>query len=174
MTNHDVASTSPIRSEWGLFIDGTMRDSATPMCDVIDPASGRVIAGVASATAEDAETAVAAAAVAQPAWAVRAPRTRSEIFGPVAPIITFHNTDTMIASVNDSDAGLAAYVYSRDLAKGLRTAERIEAGMVGVNRGAISDPAAPFGGMKASGLGREGGLGGLHEFSETQYIAAQW
>jgi succinate-semialdehyde dehydrogenase/glutarate-semialdehyde dehydrogenase len=70
--------------------------------------------------------------------------------------------------------GLAAYVYGRDLARTLRVAERIESGMVGINRGFMSDPAAPFGGMKQSGLGREGGRDGIYEFCETQFIAAQW
>lgn len=100
--------------------------------------------------------------------------TRAEIFGPVAPVIPFTDHDEMIANANDTEMGLAAYVYSQDLSKALNTAERIEAGMVGVNRGAMSDPAAPFGGMKQSGLGREGSTEGIYEFCETQYIAASW
>jgi succinate-semialdehyde dehydrogenase / glutarate-semialdehyde dehydrogenase len=102
------------------------------------------------------------------------PITREEIFGPVAPVIPFSEHDEMIGHANDTEMGLAAYVYTRDLAKGLRTAERLESGMVGVNRGAMSDPAAPFGGMKQSGLGREGASEGIYEFCETQYIAASW
>jgi len=70
--------------------------------------------------------------------------------------------------------GLSAYVYSTDLGRALNVAERLESGMVGVNRGAVSDPAAPFGGMKQSGLGREGASEGIYEFTETQYIAASW
>ena len=70
--------------------------------------------------------------------------------------------------------GLAAYVYTEDLGKGMRTAEALESGMVGLNRGAMSAPAAPFGGMKQSGLGREGASEGIYEFCETQYIAASW
>ena len=100
--------------------------------------------------------------------------THEEVFGPVAPVITFTDHDEMIAHANDTEMGLAAYVFTEDLAKGLATAERIEAGMVGVNRGAMSDPAAPFGGMKQSGLGREGASEGIYEFCETQYIAASW
>ncbi|MEQ8842118.1 MAG: NAD-dependent succinate-semialdehyde dehydrogenase [Acidimicrobiales bacterium] len=100
--------------------------------------------------------------------------TREEIFGPVAPVIPFDDHDEMVTHANDTEMGLAAYVYTRDLAKGLAVAERIEAGMVGVNRGAMSDPAAPFGGMKQSGLGREGASEGIYEFCETQYIAASW
>ena len=100
--------------------------------------------------------------------------TREEIFGPVAPVIPFADHDAMVAHANDTEMGLAAYVYTEDLAKGLRTAERLESGMVGLNRGATSDPAAPFGGMKQSGLGREGASEGIYEFCETQYIAASW
>ena len=103
-----------------------------------------------------------------------APITREEIFGPVAPVVSFTDTDTMIAAANDTEMGLIGYVYTEDLAKGLRVSERIEAGMVGLNRGAVSDPAAPFGGMKQSGLGREGSSEGIYEFCETQYIATNW
>ncbi len=103
-----------------------------------------------------------------------APITREEIFGPVAPVASFTDTDAMIAAANDTEMGLIGYVYTEDLAKGLRVSERIEAGMVGLNRGAVSDPAAPFGGMKQSGLGREGASEGIYEFCETQYIAADW
>ncbi len=102
------------------------------------------------------------------------PITREEIFGPVAPVITFTDHDEMIRHANDTEMGLTAYVYTQDLAKGLATAERMESGMVGLNRGAVSDPAAPFGGMKQSGLGREGASEGIYEFCETQYIAASW
>jgi len=100
--------------------------------------------------------------------------TTSEIFGPIAPIISFDDHEQMIAMANDTEMGLTGYVYTRDLTKGLRTAERLQAGMVAVNRGAVSDPAAPFGGMKQSGLGREGSTEGIYEFCETQYIATEW
>ncbi|MBG7605508.1 MAG: NAD-dependent succinate-semialdehyde dehydrogenase [Actinobacteria bacterium] len=100
--------------------------------------------------------------------------TREEIFGPVAPVIPFEDTDQMIADANHTELGLAAYVFTTDLARGMKVSERIQAGMVGLNRGAISDPAAPFGGMKQSGLGREGASEGIYEFCETQYIAANW
>ena len=105
---------------------------------------------------------------------VTSPITSEEIFGPVAPVIPFDDTDAMIAAANDTEMGLIGYVYTEDLAKGLRVSERIEAGMIGLNRGAVSDPAAPFGGMKQSGLGREGASEGIYEFCETQYIAAGW
>ena len=105
---------------------------------------------------------------------VSSPITSEEIFGPVAPVIPFDDTDAMIAAANDTEMGLIGYVYTEDLAKGLRVSECIEAGMIGLNRGAVSDPAAPFGGMKQSGLGREGASEGIYEFCETQYIAAGW
>jgi len=99
---------------------------------------------------------------------------REEIFGPVAPIITFTDTDEVIDMANDTEMGLIGYVYTRDLARGLSVSERIQAGMIGLNRGAVSDPAAPFGGMKQSGLGREGASEGIYEFCETQYIATSY
>ncbi|MEX2279774.1 MAG: NAD-dependent succinate-semialdehyde dehydrogenase [Acidimicrobiia bacterium] len=97
-----------------------------------------------------------------------------EIFGPIAPVVTFESDDDAVRLANDTIHGLASYVYSNDLSRALRVAEGIEAGMVGINRGLISDPAAPFGGMKQSGLGREGGHEGIAEFLETKYIAADW
>lgn len=103
-----------------------------------------------------------------------APMLRTEIFGPVAPIVTFAGEQEALAAANDTEYGLAAYVYTGDLSRALRVAEGIDAGVIGVNRGFVSDPAAPFGGMKQSGLGREGGHDGLLEFLETKYIAAQW
>jgi succinate-semialdehyde dehydrogenase/glutarate-semialdehyde dehydrogenase len=99
---------------------------------------------------------------------------QEEIFGPIAPVVTFRGVDQAIEYANKTDRGLASYVYTRDLAKGLRVAEAIESGMVGLNRGFISDPAAPFGGVKQSGVGREGSHEGLLEFLETKYIATSW
>ena len=97
-----------------------------------------------------------------------------EIFGPIAPITTFSSDDEAIALANDTIHGLASYVYSRDLARAMRTSEALEFGMVGINRGFYSDPAAPFGGVKQSGIGREGAHEGMMEFLETKYIAADW
>ncbi len=102
------------------------------------------------------------------------PITGEEIFGPVAPVIPFTDTDLMIEQANDTEMGLAAYLYTADIGRGLSVSERLESGMVGLNRGAMSDPAAPFGGMKQSGLGREGASEGIYEFCETQYIATTW
>lgn len=98
----------------------------------------------------------------------------TEIFGPVAPIMTFSDVDEVIAQANQTIFGLAAYVFGRDVGRAMSVASRIESGVVGVNRGFISDPAAPFGGMKQSGIGREGSQDGIHEFLESQYIAVNW
>jgi succinate-semialdehyde dehydrogenase/glutarate-semialdehyde dehydrogenase len=97
-----------------------------------------------------------------------------EVFGPVAPIIAVSDEDDAVALANASDAGLSGYVYTRDLARGLRICERLEVGMVGLNRGLVSDPAAPFGGVKQSGLGREGGYEGIDAYLETSYISTMW
>ncbi|HLT82863.1 MAG TPA: NAD-dependent succinate-semialdehyde dehydrogenase [Phototrophicaceae bacterium] len=97
-----------------------------------------------------------------------------EIFGPVAPVVRFDREEEMLTQVNDTEYGLVSYLYTRDLGRGLRLAEGIESGMLGLNRGLVSDPAAPFGGAKQSGLGREGSTEGLLEFMETQYIATSW
>jgi succinate-semialdehyde dehydrogenase/glutarate-semialdehyde dehydrogenase len=96
-----------------------------------------------------------------------------EVFGPVAPVVIFDTEEEGIALANDSDFGLISYVYSGDLRRGIRVAEAMESGMVAINRGVISDPAAPFGGVKQSGLGREGGFDGIHEFLETKYIGVE-
>jgi len=97
-----------------------------------------------------------------------------ELFGPVAPVVGFTDEDHVVTMANATDMGLGSYVFSADLARALRVAERVHAGMVGVNTGIFSDPAAPFGGVKQSGIGREGGHHGIHEFLETKYIAVQW
>ena len=94
-----------------------------------------------------------------------------EIFGPVAPITTFDTEDEAIARANSTEYGLSSYVYTRDLARTLRLAESLEFGMVGVNTGLVSNPAAPFGGVKSSGFGREGGFEGIEEYLETTYVA---
>lgn len=95
---------------------------------------------------------------------------REEIFGPVAAIQTFTDEDDVIARANSTEYGLAAYFFSKDYSRALRVAEKLEYGMVGVNVGVISNPAAPFGGVKASGFGREGGFQGIDEYLETKYV----
>lgn len=96
---------------------------------------------------------------------------KEEVFGPVAPIVGFDTEEQGIAAANDTEYGLAAYIFTESLDRALRVAEAVQAGMVGVNRGVISDPAAPFGGVKQSGFGREGGFEGIEEYLDIKYIA---
>jgi len=98
----------------------------------------------------------------------------NEIFGPVAPVVSFTDEADAIRWANDTEYGLVSYLYTADLRRALRVTEALETGMVGINRGIVSDPAAPFGGVKQSGLGREGGHDGLLEFTETKYVAVDW
>ncbi|MBU8817450.1 NAD-dependent succinate-semialdehyde dehydrogenase [Mycolicibacterium goodii] len=95
---------------------------------------------------------------------------RQEIFGPVAPLTSFDTEEEAVAAANDTEYGLVAYVFTNDLRRALRVAEALETGMVGLNQGVVSNPAAPFGGVKQSGLGREGGAVGIDEFLETKYV----
>jgi succinate-semialdehyde dehydrogenase/glutarate-semialdehyde dehydrogenase len=99
---------------------------------------------------------------------------REEIFGPVASIQKFSEDDEVVARANATEYGLVAYVYTRDLGRGMRVSEKLDFGMIGLNRGLVSDPAAPFGGMKQSGIGREGAHEGIMEFLETQYVSVNW
>lgn len=99
---------------------------------------------------------------------------REEIFGPVLPIVTWTEEQDLLRLVNGTEYGLAAYVYAGDLGRALRIAEKVEVGMVGINRGLVSDPSAPFGGVKQSGLGREGARDGIREYQETQYLSIGW
>jgi succinate-semialdehyde dehydrogenase/glutarate-semialdehyde dehydrogenase len=94
-----------------------------------------------------------------------------EIFGPVAPVATFSTDEQALAAANRTEYGLVAYVYTRDLDRAFRVCEGIETGMVGLNQGVVSNPAAPFGGVKQSGFGREGGFEGINEYLETKYVA---
>ena len=99
---------------------------------------------------------------------------KEEIFGPVVALQAFDSDAQMIARANDTEYGLTAYLFTGDLKRGLRISEKLEVGMVGLNRGLVSDPAAPFGGVKQSGLGREGSHHGLMEFTECKYVAVSW
>jgi succinate-semialdehyde dehydrogenase / glutarate-semialdehyde dehydrogenase len=94
-----------------------------------------------------------------------------EIFGPVAPVATFSSDEQAIEAANRTEYGLVAYVYTRDLERAFRVCEAIETGMIGLNQGVVSNPAAPFGGVKQSGFGREGGFEGIGEYLETKYVA---
>jgi len=102
------------------------------------------------------------------------PLLQQEIFGPVAPVVEFRTDEEAVRLSNAVDVGLGSYIHSEDLGRALRIAEALEVGMVGVNTGVFSDPAAPFGGVKESGLGREGGRHGVGEFLETKYISVSW
>jgi succinate-semialdehyde dehydrogenase/glutarate-semialdehyde dehydrogenase len=94
-----------------------------------------------------------------------------EIFGPVAPIVSFSSEEEGVAAANDTEFGLVAYLYTKDFSRAIRTTEGIDSGMVGLNQGMVSNPAAPFGGVKQSGLGREGGAEGIGEYLSTKYVA---
>jgi succinate-semialdehyde dehydrogenase / glutarate-semialdehyde dehydrogenase len=94
-----------------------------------------------------------------------------EIFGPVAPVVGFDDEDAAIAAANNTGYGLVAYVYTRDIKRAFRVCEKLQTGMVGLNQGMVSNAAAPFGGVKASGFGREGGKEGIDEYLETKYVA---
>jgi succinate-semialdehyde dehydrogenase / glutarate-semialdehyde dehydrogenase len=96
---------------------------------------------------------------------------KEEIFGPVAPVRAFSGEDEAVAAANNTEFGLVAYVYTRDVKRALRVVERLETGMVGLNQGMVSNPAAPFGGIKQSGFGREGGYEGIEEYLSTKYVA---
>jgi succinate-semialdehyde dehydrogenase/glutarate-semialdehyde dehydrogenase len=96
---------------------------------------------------------------------------REEIFGPVAPITTFTTEADAITAANDTEYGLVAYVFTRDLDRALRVVEGLDTGMVGLNQGMVSNPAAPFGGVKQSGIGREGGPEGIEAYLSTKYVA---
>jgi succinate-semialdehyde dehydrogenase/glutarate-semialdehyde dehydrogenase len=102
------------------------------------------------------------------------PILQHEIFGPAAPVVAFSDDEEMLRWANASEHGLMSYVFTKDLARALRTAEELESGMVAINRGVISDPAAPFGGVKQSGIGREGGHEGLLDYTESKYIGLDW
>ena len=94
-----------------------------------------------------------------------------EIFGPVAPVTAFESEEDAIARANDTEYGLVAYVFTRDIKRAIRVCEALDTGMVGLNQGMVSNAGAPFGGVKQSGIGREGGTEGLEEFLETKYVA---
>jgi succinate-semialdehyde dehydrogenase/glutarate-semialdehyde dehydrogenase len=96
---------------------------------------------------------------------------KEEIFGPVAPVASFDDEEAAVAAANDTEYGLVAYVYTRDIKRAFRVCEALDTGMVGLNQGLVSNPAAPFGGVKQSGFGREGGAEGIHEYLEVKYVA---
>jgi succinate-semialdehyde dehydrogenase/glutarate-semialdehyde dehydrogenase len=96
---------------------------------------------------------------------------KEEIFGPVAPVVSFNDEQEAIAAANDTEFGLVAYVYTSDIKRAFRVCEKLQTGMIGLNQGMVSNAAAPFGGVKASGFGREGGKEGIDEYLEIKYVA---
>jgi succinate-semialdehyde dehydrogenase/glutarate-semialdehyde dehydrogenase len=96
---------------------------------------------------------------------------KEEVFGPVAPVSTFETDDEAIAAANDTEFGLVSYAYTESWPRALKVIDALEAGMVGLNRGLVSNPAAPFGGIKQSGFGREGGPEGIHEYLDIKYVS---
>jgi succinate-semialdehyde dehydrogenase/glutarate-semialdehyde dehydrogenase len=149
-----------------------------PLIDqaAVDKVSELVDAAVADGAAIAYETATPTGGYFSPARILTGvPATsrvvREEIFGPVAPIVSFSTEAEAIAWANDSEYGLAGYLFTKDLARTIRVAERLEVGMIGINRGVLSNPAAPFGGIKSSGFGREGGHVGIDEYVEIKYLA---
>ena len=180
-----AAFAERLASAMGALRVGAGTDEQTQLGPMV---SERAVSGIASKVADS----VAAGAVAvlggarldRPGFFYPAtvltdvPRTSpvaiDEVFGPVAPIIPVRDEDDAVALANSTEMGLTGYVFTRDLARGLRVSERLEVGMVGLNRGLVSDPAAPFGGVKESGIGREGGFEGIDEYLETQYVATSW
>jgi succinate-semialdehyde dehydrogenase / glutarate-semialdehyde dehydrogenase len=161
---------------------GPGTDSAVGLGPLIDRTEREKVAElVGDATARGARVATGGANVNGPGYffeptvladvPVDARVLREEIFGPVAPIVPFTDDDFAVASANDTEHGLVAYVFTRDLNRALRVTERLETGMIGLNQGIVSNPAAPFGGVKHSGIGREGGHEGIDEYLNTKYVA---
>jgi succinate-semialdehyde dehydrogenase/glutarate-semialdehyde dehydrogenase len=153
--------------EVGPLIDATQRDK---VAELVDDATGRGARPLTGGAAVDGPgyfyEATVLADVPDDARLLG-----EEIFGPVAPIRSFESEDDAIAAANATEYGLVAYVFTRDLKRALRVVERLETGMVGLNQGMVSNAAAPFGGVKASGFGREGGHEGINEYLEVKYVA---
>jgi succinate-semialdehyde dehydrogenase/glutarate-semialdehyde dehydrogenase len=150
----------------GPLIDGKQRDKVAELvADAVDH-GGRVLTGGNRGDGEG--------YFFEPTVLADVPTSarmfREEIFGPVAPVTTFGSDDEGLALANDTEYGLVAYAFTRDLARAVRVSEGLETGMVGINQGVVSNPAAPFGGVKASGFGREGGAEGIEEYLETKYV----
>jgi succinate-semialdehyde dehydrogenase/glutarate-semialdehyde dehydrogenase len=169
----------------GAMKVGPGYDEATHCGPVITPAALNRIQGlVDEAVSRGAEVRLGGKALDREGWffpptvlgkvPADARIMNEEIFGPVAPVVSFKTEEEAIAAANDTEYGLIAYVYTKDLGRGFRVSEKVEAGMIGLNRGIASDPAAPFGGVKQSGLGREGAHHGILEFLEAKYIAVTW
>ena len=178
--------TSRLGERVSALVVGRGTDPTTDVGPLIDARAVERVRGLVDEAVADGARVVARAPlpttlhghfVAPVVLAGVAPHARvvqEEVFAPVAPIVTWSDEAELMAMVNGSELGLAAYVYSRDLQRALRMGESMEVGMVGVNRGLVSDPAAPFGGLKQSGLGREGAAEGMEEYLETQHLSVEW
>jgi len=154
----------------GPLVDAATRDKVAELVDGAVSAGAKAVVGGSAPVG----TGYYYPATVLTGVAADNPILAEEIFGPVAPIVTVADADEAIRLANASTMGLVSYVYTRDLAKGLRVAEALESGMVGLNKGIVSDPAAPFGGVKESGIGREGGHEGMLDYTETKYVATDW
>ena len=173
----------------------TARMSALTLGDGLDPSTTlgplvsraqqqRVADAVAGAVSRGAKVLCGGSASTQPAFGYQATVLagvspddeilQDEVFGPVAALVSYSDEQEMLSLANNVEHGLVGYVFTQDAARGMRIAEALETGMVGFNRGLVSDPSAPFGGVKASGIGREGGHDGLLAFLETKYVAGNW
>ena len=153
--------------EVGPLIDSTQRDK---VAELVEDATSRGAEAVTGGQALDGPGYFYAPTVLS-AVPDDARMLKEEIFGPVAPVATFGTEDEAIAAANNTEYGLVAYVYTRDLQRAFRVCERLETGMVGLNQGIVSNASAPFGGVKQSGFGREGGKEGIGEYLETKYVA---
>jgi succinate-semialdehyde dehydrogenase/glutarate-semialdehyde dehydrogenase len=169
----------------GHLVVGPGSDPATELGPLVNPAAVEKVEQLVAGALDDGARALLGATRPErtgwyydPTVLTNVERTNpilgEEVFGPVAPIVVFDDDEEAIAAANDTEFGLVSYLYTGDLARGLRVAEALEAGMIGLNRGLVSDPAAPFGGVKQSGIGREGGHEGMLEYLESKYIAVQW
>jgi succinate-semialdehyde dehydrogenase/glutarate-semialdehyde dehydrogenase len=153
--------------EVGPLIDGTQRDK---VAELVDDATGKgadvVVGGTRTEGAGYFYEPTVLGGVTEDARLLK-----EEIFGPVAPVIGFADEEQAVAAANDTEFGLVSYVYTSDVKRAFRICEGLETGMIGLNQGLVSNPAAPFGGVKASGFGREGGAEGIHEYLEIKYVA---
>jgi succinate-semialdehyde dehydrogenase/glutarate-semialdehyde dehydrogenase len=153
--------------EVGPLIDGNQRDKVS---ELVEDATGKGAKVLVGGSARD-----GAGYFFDPTVLTDVPPEanllREEIFGPVAPVASFESEEDAVAAANNTEYGLVAYVYTRDIKRALRVCEGLETGMVGLNQGIVSNPAAPFGGVKQSGFGREGGIEGIEEYLETKYVA---
>jgi succinate-semialdehyde dehydrogenase/glutarate-semialdehyde dehydrogenase len=151
----------------GPLIDGKQRDKVKDLVDDAVQQGARVLTG--------AEVAEGKGYFYPPTVLTDVPKSarlqKEEIFGPVAPLTAFETEDEAVAMANDTEFGLVSYLFTKDLARALRVSEKLETGMIGLNQGIVSNPAAPFGGVKQSGLGREGGSVGIDEYLEVKYVA---